>query len=228
MEYTETMYMNKTGTYLFGGMDKFELKIPDNLSLGFHNFSYLFMDKFNNTFVVPYSIWLRLPTATVTNVEAYRDDADGNLTHVSFKGMLLYTKLEEPDQQPSHPVFNKTVMIYVGNVTGDYRLDRPITSIVCPPDCHQYGFLRNVTTNETGEFNGTFEIRGWGRFYLISLFNGTNILAPSLSIKPFYGGGIAVVFGKPQIILPIILVLLSIFLRKSLRRVKKKYINDES
>ena len=215
-EFTETMYMNKSGTYLFGSMDKFTLDIPDNLTLGPHNFTYLFIDRFNNTFVVPYEIYLRLPTALVTSVEASRDLNDANLTHITFKGILLYTRLDEPTLKPSHPAAGENVTIYVNNITEIYAVDN---SPPAPP-YHQYGFLMNLTTNDTGEFNGTFDIRGWGRFYLISLFNGTKTLAPSLSIKPFYGGGIAVVFGNPQIALPIILVLLSIFLRKGLRRAK--------
>jgi hypothetical protein len=215
-EFAETMYINKTGTYLFGSMDRFMLDIPDNLSLGFHNFSYLFIDRFNNTFIVPYGIYLRLPTALVTDVVAERDADDANLTHISFKGVLLYTRLDEPTLQPSHPAADENVSIYVNNITENYQIDSKPPA----PPYHQYGWLMNLTTNATGEFNSSFDIRGWGRFYIISLFNGTNVLAPSLSIKPFYGGGIAVVFGNPQTLIPILLVFLSIFLRKSLRRVK--------
>jgi hypothetical protein len=124
--------------------------------------------------------------------------------------------LDEPTLQPSHPAADENVSIYVNNITENYQIDSKPPA----PPYHQYGWLMNLTTNESGEFNSSFDIRGWGRFYLISLFNGTNVLAPSLSIKPFYGGGIAVVFGNPQTLIPILLVLLSIFLRKSLRRVK--------
>jgi len=135
-------YQNRSGTYIYSQRDSVILNIPDNKSLGLHDFEYRFYDRFNNTFIVPYTIWLRQPTAIILDIQTVRDPANLNLTQVYVTAQLLYQRYDRPDEKPSIPIGEGIPMeLYVQNSTLDKYGDgnqtdptgcNPATLGVCP------------------------------------------------------------------------------------------------
>ena len=134
-------YQNKSGTFIYSQQDSVVLNIPDNDSLGLHNFQYRFYDRFNNTFIVPYTIWLRQPTAITMEVQTVRDPANINRTIVYVTAQLLYQRWDKPEEKPNTPLPNQRLELYVQNSSttlyGDgSQLDpvncNPAVSGVCP------------------------------------------------------------------------------------------------
>jgi|GEM_PF-6512115 len=134
-------YQNKSGTFIYSQQDSVVLNIPDNDSLGLHNFQYRFYDRFNNTFIVPYTIWLRQPTAITMEVQTVRDPDNINRTIVYVTAQLLYQRWDKPEEKPNTPLPNQRLELYVQNSSttlyGDgSQLDpvncNPAVSGVCP------------------------------------------------------------------------------------------------
>jgi hypothetical protein len=135
-------YQNRSGTYIYSQHDSVILNIPDNNSLGLHDFQYRFYDRFNNTFIVPYTIWLRQPTAIVLDIQTVRDPDNLNLTQVYVTAQLLYQRYDRPDEKPNKPVGKDFSMeLYVQNSSNTSYGDgnqtdpagcNPATLGVCP------------------------------------------------------------------------------------------------
>lgn len=109
-------HQNTSGTYIYSQQDLVQVNIPDNNSLGLHNFQFSYYDRFNNTFIVPYTIWLRQPTAIVLNIITNRDSTDLNKTNVNITAQLLYQRFDDPDGKPHVPMSaGYEIRLYVQN-----------------------------------------------------------------------------------------------------------------
>lgn len=127
-------YQNKSGTYIYSQRDSVIVNIPDNDSLGLHNFQYRFFDRFNNTFIVPYTIWLRQPTAIILEVQTVRNATNINKTEVFVTAQLLYQRWDKPEEKPNTPLPNQRLEIYVQNSsTTPYGDGSQLDPVNCNP-----------------------------------------------------------------------------------------------
>lgn len=174
-DFTVGSHQNKSGTYLYSQQDSINLNIPDNNSLGLHNFQFRFYDRFNNTFIVPYTIWLRQPTSILLTITTQRNAVDLDRTDVTVDAQLLYQRFDKPEEKPNTPIgAGYNISLYVQN-SSDSAYDptgcHPLTAVCpiapeisncsCPdwiddpsspgdcipfvPQCRQFGWLPNAT-----------------------------------------------------------------------------------
>jgi hypothetical protein len=173
-DFAISSHLNKSGNYLFSQQDTVELDIPDNNSLGLHDFQFIFYDRFNNTFINPYTLWLRQPTAIILRIETERVPGNRWLTNVNVTAQLLYQRFDRPEEQPNIPVGGGFPMqLYVQNSSDEMYDNSGCDPLGCPippedsncscpdwiddpsnpgdcipnPGCHQYGWLPNVTSD---------------------------------------------------------------------------------
>ncbi|MCX6775922.1 MAG: hypothetical protein NT130_03690 [Candidatus Micrarchaeota archaeon] len=247
-------HQNISGTYIYSQSDSVEVNIPDNRSLGLHNFTFPFYDRFNNTFLTNYTIWLRQPTATILDIQTSRDPSNINLTNVYVTAQLLFQRYDKPAEKPSIPLPNQQIEIYVQNssttayaacdpaVPAHCPISPEISNCSCPdwiddpahpgecianPNCNQYGLVANLTTNASGQISTSFQIYGFGRRLAFAVFQGTNIYAPSIDIKPFYAGGVSIGMGSFSMLEPILVITVSLALltfERKFNKQKKKNI----
>jgi len=133
-DFTLGFYQNRSGTHIYSQHDSVIANIPDKNSLGLHDFQYRFFDRFNNTFIVPYIIWIRQPTAIIMEITTVRDGANINRTQVWVTAQLLYQRYDKPDETPNIPLENKPMKIYVQNASTDaYGDGFPLDPAGCNP-----------------------------------------------------------------------------------------------
>lgn len=140
-------HQNRSGTYIYSQHDTVKLNIPDNNSLGLHDFRFDYYDRFNNTFIIPYTIWLRQPTVILLNIITTRDPGNRYKTIVNVNAKLLYQRLEKPEEKPNTPMsagYNITLYVQNSSTTfyGDNNVETdpptdprncdPIVAGVCP------------------------------------------------------------------------------------------------
>lgn len=119
-DFTVGFHQNVSGTFIYSQQDSLTLNIPDNNSLGLHNFDFMFFDRFNNTFIVPYTLWLRQPTSITLGIITSRDASDPDLTYVDVTGLLLYQRYDKPQEKPNTPIGpGYNISIYIQNSTDE-------------------------------------------------------------------------------------------------------------
>ncbi len=116
-KFVPAAYQNATGMYLFANKDDVSFKIIDNASLGFHNVNWTFYDRFANAFIWDQPFNFTLPTQIVVTPIAERDNTDPNLTHVTVRAQLFFSRIDEPDKPPSNPLGNYDLTFWEWNVT---------------------------------------------------------------------------------------------------------------
>jgi len=140
-DYVLGFHQNVSGTYIYSQRDSVELNIPDNKSLGLHNFTFPFYDRFNNTFLPNYTIWLRQPTTTILNIETERDPSNINLTNVYVTAQLLFQRYDRPNDKPNIPLPDQKIEIYVQNSSiTPYGMDGGVGHPLDPAGCNPANF----------------------------------------------------------------------------------------
>ncbi|NYZ78973.1 hypothetical protein H0N99_02395 [Candidatus Micrarchaeota archaeon] len=130
-------HQNKSGTYIYSQMDSVELDVPDNNSLGLHDFQFMFYDRFNNTFDIPYTIWLRQPTTIILTINTQRAAGSLDLTNVQVNAQLLYQRFDRPQDKPSIPIGSSyNLTLYVENSSSTFYGDIPPSPPPNPANCN--------------------------------------------------------------------------------------------
>jgi hypothetical protein len=124
-------HQNETGTYLYSQQDTVTLNIPDNNSLGLHDFRFWYFDRFNNTFFIPYTIWLRQPTSIILKINTEREGTTNlALTDVNITAQLLFQRFDKPLDKPDIPLGGGyNISLYVQNSSTSFYGDLAVMTM---------------------------------------------------------------------------------------------------